>query len=76
MNREFDFIDLYHLNDLNSQSQKSSELAFDEEIPTLDSAMLVIKISDGDDAEDNLTCTYAKFLEILDTEGLEGLVNL
>lgn len=76
MSHEFDFIDLYYLNDLNNSNPVSPELSLEEDVAAFKSAMNVIRISDGDDAEENVTFTYSKFLEILDNEGLEGLVNL
>ena len=66
MNREFDFIDLYYLNDITTDESASQPKIADE----------VIEISAFDEPENTVTCTYAKFLEILDTEGLEGLVNV
>lgn len=66
MNREFDFIDLYYLNDITSEASVAQPKLTDE----------VIEISAFDEPENVVNCTYAKFLEILDTEGLEGLVNV
>lgn len=75
MSREFDFIDLYYLNDINDSIHTSAEISLDNDINAMKSAMDVIKISDMEEGESDLTYTYAKFLEILDTQGLEGLVN-
>ena len=66
MNHEFDFIDLYYLNDITSDlSAKQSEFTNG-----------IVEISALDDSQDAVAYTYAKFLEILDTKGLEGLVNV
>ena len=72
MNREFDFIDLYYLNDTNNEVP-TEDFAFFEE-GAIAKAPEVIKIS-GATEEDSVAYTYAKFLEILDTQGLEGLVT-
>lgn len=76
MSHEFDFIDLYYLNDLSSTKSISSDISLEEDILAMKSAMDVIKISDIETDDTDVTVTCAKFLEILDAEGLEGLVNL
>ena len=75
MSREFNFIDLYYLNDLSDSTHKSSEISLDADTNFMKSTMDVIRISDIEKGESDLTYTYAKFLEILDTQGLDGLVN-
>ncbi len=71
MNREFDFIDLYYLNDTNNEVP-TEDFSFFEEA-AIAKKPEVIRIS-GAEEEDSVAYTYAKFLEILDTKGLEGLV--
>ena len=66
MNKEFDFIDLYYLNDITTDESASQPKMAED----------CIEISAFDDPESVVSCTYAKFLEILDTQGLEGLVNV
>ncbi len=77
MNKEFEFSDFYFLNDINVNNRMSSE-----ELSALYESMAkdsvpdqLIEISDASDKEHSVVYTYAKFLEILDTKGLAGLVN-
>ena len=70
MNKEFDFIDLYYLNDI-SNKPITEDLSFMEN-PELESPQKYIRIMDTDNI-DTVTYTYDKFIEILDTQGLEGL---
>ena len=73
MKNEFDFIDLYYLNDISSPAPKADFSMFEDKEP-IDNRANYIKISDEGEVE-GLTCTYAKFLEILDHQGVEGLIN-
>ncbi len=75
MNKEFDFIDLYYLNDISNTEPKIESFSIFEENGVTDSNADYIRIScEGEN--DEVACTYAKFLEILDTQGIEGLVNV
>lgn len=76
MSHEFDFIDLYYLNDLNASQPLTTEISLDKDISAMKSALDVIKISDIEKDDTDVSVTCAKFFEILDNEGLEGLVNL
>ena len=76
-NKEFELTDFYFLNDINVNNRFSSE-----ELSALhDSFSMnaipddVIEISDASGERNPVIYTYAKFLEILDTKGLSGLVN-
>lgn len=73
MSREFDFIDLYYLNDATEQAHGSSEISLEEDIASMNIPRELIEISDL--SEESVTYTYAKFFEILDEQGLEGLVH-
>ena len=66
MNKEFDFIDLYYLNDICTNNNTFTENFIEDK---------VIEISELDNSKNAFSCTYAKFMEILDTRGLEGLIN-
>lgn len=74
MRNEFEFSDCYFLNEVNVNNQMSSEeiSAIQDSYSTEDS---VIEISGMSEKEGSVIYTYEKFLEILDTQGLEGLVN-
>jgi len=77
MKNEFEFTDLYFLTDVNVNNRLSSD-----ELSVLQDSYVknvlppdVIKISGASDDEDPVIYTYAKFLEILDSQGLDGLIN-
>ncbi len=77
MKNEFEFSDFYFLNDINVNNRMSSD-----ELSALYDSMAqdsipddLIEISDSTDKGNSVIYTYAKFLEILDTKGLSGLVN-
>lgn len=72
MSKEFDFIDLYYLNDITEPKKETSDFSLFDEMPS-NKAVNFIEIS-GDN-EDSVTYTYDKFIEVLDTQGLEGLVR-
>ncbi len=75
MNREFDFIDLYYLNDIsNTESKVKSYSIFVDNEATNSNADYIRISCEGEN--DEVACTYAKFMEILDTQGIEGLVNV
>ncbi len=74
---EFDLTDFYFLNDINVNNRMSSE-----ELSALQDSFAqnavpddVIEISDASGEKNPVSYTYAKFIEILDTKGLSGLVN-
>lgn len=77
MINEFEFSDFYFLNDVNVNNRMSSDeisalqLSYEEAILPES----VIKISGMSDDEEDVIYTYAKFFEILDEEGLSGLVK-
>ena len=73
MNNEFDFIDLYYLNDAADVAPVNTEVSLAEDIAAMKSAQDIIEISDM--SETTVSYTYAKFFEVLDEQGLEGLVN-
>ncbi|MBR6098168.1 hypothetical protein IKP85_00305 [bacterium] len=73
MSTEFDFIDLYYLNDAADVAPVNSEISLAGDIAAMKSAHDVIEISDM--SETKIAYTYAKFFEVLDEQGLEGLVN-
>ncbi len=75
MNREFDFIDLYYLNDISNPAMNVEPFSLYKDKETASSGADYIRISSEGEI-DEVTCTYAKFLEILDTQGIEGLVNV
>lgn len=75
MNREFDFIDLYYLNDVSEPAIIPEDFTIFEDNLKSSLASDVIKITDDSEVSDDVVYTYAKFMEILDTQGLEGLVN-
>ncbi len=73
MNREFNLTNMYYYlfgyeNEINPQWQY---LSTDDESINRSS---FIEISG--DTEDSVICTLAKFVEILDSQGLEGLAVL
>ncbi len=76
-NKEFELTDFYFLNDINVNNRLSSD-----ELSALQDSFSqnaipddVIEISDASGERNPVIYTYAKFLEILDTKGLSGLVN-
>jgi hypothetical protein len=73
MSKEFDFIDLYYLNDITDTKKETTDFSLFDEVP-INKASNLIEIS-GTSDEDSVSYTYDKFLEILDTQGLEGLVR-
>lgn len=76
-NKEFEFSDFYFLTDINVNNRLSSEelSALADSMAKKAPAEQLIEISDASDQENSIVYTYAKFLEILDTKGLGGLVN-
>ena len=76
-NKEFELTDFYFLNDINVNNRLSSD-----ELSALQESFShnaipddAIEISDASGERNPVIYTYAKFLEILDTKGLSGLVN-
>ena len=74
---EFDLTDFFFLRDINVNNRLSSE-----ELSALQESFAknaipddLIEISDASGDRNPIVYTYAKFLEILDTKGLSGLVN-
>lgn len=77
MKNEFELTDFFFLNDINVNNRMSSE-----ELSVLQDSYArdvlpddVIKISGASEDENSVIYTYAKFLEIMDTEGFSGLIN-
>ena len=77
MNKEFEFPNLYFLEETNINNKMSSEdlFAIDESLNAESSLNSVIEISDADNDSVSVAYTYAKFLETLDQFGLEGFVT-
>ena len=77
MNAEFDFSNLYFLNDTNINNKMSSEdlYAIDESKNISNSIKNVIEIFDETPGSNHLSYTYVKFLETLAEFGLEGFVT-
>ena len=76
MNKEFDLSEFSFLHDINVNNRLSSE-----ELSALQDSYSqnaipddLIEISDVS-GKGSVVYTYAKFLEVLDTKGLSGLVN-
>ncbi len=76
-NKEFELTDFYFLNDINVNNRLSSDelSALQESFSQNAIPDDVIEISDASGERNPVIYTYAKFLEILDTKGLSGLVN-
>lgn len=77
MKNEFELTDFFFLTDINVNNRMSSD-----ELSALHDSYArdvlpdeVIKISGASEDENPVIYTYAKFLEILDTQGLSGLIN-
>ena len=76
-NKEFELTDFYFLNDINVNNRLSSDelSALQESFSQNAIPDDVIEISDASGERNPVIYTYDKFLEILDTKGLSGLVN-
>ncbi len=77
MNREFEFSDFYFVNNVDMDAEvKSDDIsAICESLAKANVSEQLIEISDASGKESSIMCTYAKFLEILDSDSLETLVN-
>jgi len=74
INREFNFVDLYDKNNQCTDDEYPSlEFFHAEDVDSVNRSSFV-EISGLSD--DPVICTYAKFVEIMDSEGLEGLAVL
>ena len=73
MNREFNFTNLYYLNDNKNKNHSPLQYLSSENVDSVNRNSFV-EISG--DSEDSVICTLAKFVEIMDSQGLEGLAVL
>ena len=75
--KEFDFSDLNFISETNANTAVSSDnhINFNESFELNTMPKDCIEISDAGEDTIPVVYTYAKFFEILDNEGLSGLVN-